>query len=291
MPKSADITYHPHPGPRQFVLPAGACDGHCHVFGPVAQFPYALHARFRPGDATKETLFALHDRYGFERCVVVQSGCHGFDNSATADAVGARSGRYVGIALLPHDVADADILALKAQGFRGIRFNYMAHLNPGPDPKELATLAARLVAFDWHLQIHMDSSFIEPMTPYLSSLPVPVVIDHMGRIDASLGLKQPAFEALKALMRFDNMWVKVSCCERASRQESPYVDAVPFARELVASFPERVLWGTDWPHPNFRSSPPDDADLVALLQVIAPTDDLLNKLLVDNPMRLYQFQK
>lgn len=285
------MTYHPHPGPKKLHLPAGACDGHCHVFGPVAQFPYATQARFRPGDAPKETLFALHDRYGFERCVVVQSGCHGFDNSATADAVAARSGRYVGIALLPHDVEDADIMALKAQGFRGIRFNYMAHLDPGPDPEVLLTLAHRLVGFDWHLQIHMDSSFIEAMTPCLSSLPVPVVIDHMGRIDASLGLKQAAFESLKSLMSFDNMWVKVSCCERSSRQDAPYADAVPFARELVARFPDRVLWGTDWPHPNFRSSPPDDADLVALLEDIAPTEALLNKLLVDNPMRLYRFEK
>tara|TARA_B110000503_G_C7056571_1_gene374718 strand:+ start:171 stop:1046 length:876 start_codon:yes stop_codon:yes gene_type:complete len=291
MTNPAEITYHPNPGPSNFPLPPGACDGHCHVFGPVSKFPFSPKARTRPGDASKETLFALHDRYGFERCVVVQAGCHGFDNRATADAVAARQGSYVGIALLPHDVADEEIITLKAQGFRGIRFNYMAHLDPGPDPKELAVLAGRLAKYDWHLEIHMDSSFIESMVPYLATLPVPVVIDHMGRIDASLGIKQPAFESLKSLLNFEHIWVKVSCSERASRQEFPYTDATPFAAELVNSFPNKVLWGTDWPHPNFRSSPPDDGNLISLLKNIAPTPKLLKSLLVDNPMRLYKFEK
>ncbi|MCF8482780.1 MAG: amidohydrolase family protein [Rhodospirillum sp.] len=288
-PSTGAITYQPTPSHPRIVLPAGACDAHCHVFGPTAVFPYAPDARFRPGDAPKERLFALHDAVGIERCVVVQSGCHGFDNSVTADALAARPGRYLGVALLPADVGDDEIRRLDAQGFRGVRFNYMAHLQGGAGPGALRTLAARLADHGWHLQIHMDSGVIAEMAPLFRDMPVSVVIDHMGRIDASLGLGQSPFQDLLRLMDSEHIWVKVSGCERTSRQDAPYADAVPFARTLVANFPDRVLWGTDWPHPNFRAAPPDDGVLFDLLSEIAPTKALSRGLLVDNPMRLYRF--
>ena len=287
----SEQTFHPAPSKPRITLPPGATDAHCHVFGPVARFPYARETRFRPADAPKEKLFALHDMLGIERCVVVQSGCHGFDNSVTADALAARPGRYLGVALLPPEASDDKLRHLDEQGFRAVRFNYMPHLAPGASLDELSGFAKRLLPYEWHLQLHMDASLIEEMAGAIAKLPVPVVIDHMGRIDASLGMDQKPFQALMKLLDHAHVWVKVSGSERASRQDPPYTDAIPFARRLVEMFPERVLWGTDWPHPNFRTAPPDDGILVDLLHEIAPSATHLRKLLVDNPMRLYRFQK
>jgi 2-pyrone-4,6-dicarboxylate lactonase len=285
----APITWHPAPSTPTISLPPGATDAHCHVFGPSARFPFAEESRLKPGDAPKERLFALHDMIGIERCVIVQSAVHGFDNAAAADAIAARPGRYLGIALAPPDISAEAIAALHEQGFRGIRYNYMAHLAPGATMDDLQALAPRLADAGWHLQVHMEAALIEALAPTFAALPVPVVVDHMGRIDASAGPDQAPFAALMRLMKNENIWVKVSGCERASRQDPPYADALPFARRLVESFPDRVLWGTDWPHPNFRAEPPDDGVLVDLLPGIARTGALMRALLVDNPMRLYRF--
>ncbi|MBU1314540.1 MAG: amidohydrolase family protein [Alphaproteobacteria bacterium] len=287
----AQLTWHQTPRTTKVRLPSNATDCHCHVFGPTSIFPYADSSSFRPADAPKEALFALHDQMGIERCVIVQSGCHGFDNRVVADAISARPGRYLGVALAPPDVTPAQLLELNAQGFRGLRFNYMGHLSPGADEQQLRALAPRLADLGWHLQIHMEDRLIAPMTPVLASLPVPVVIDHMGRIDASKGRDQPEFQALLSLLDHDHLWCKVSGSERASRQDPPYADATPFARELVARYPARVVWGTDWPHPNYRTTPPDDGDLFDLLPDIAPTAELLRALMVDNPTRLYGFKE
>ncbi|WP_417686611.1 amidohydrolase family protein [Roseibium sp.] len=286
---TAPITYHPAPSKPTFVMPKGACDTHCHVFGPASRFPYAPQSKLQPGDAPKEKLFALHDMIGIDRCVVVQSGVHGFDNSAAADAIAARAGRYLGVALLPADVSDDEIRRHHDQGFRAIRFNYMAHLAGGASMDELLRLSERLARHDWHLQIHMDNELIAEKAEGLAKASTPVVIDHMGRIDASLGMDQEPFNALLRLMENKHVLVKVSGCERASRQDEPYADAVPFARKLVDTFPARVLWGTDWPHPNFRADAPDDGVLVDLIPQIAPTGELQQALLVDNPMRFYSF--
>ncbi|MCD1619333.1 amidohydrolase family protein [Salipiger manganoxidans] len=284
-------TWHPSPHDTSVRLPSGATDTHCHVFGPQAVFPYAESSSFKPADAPKEVLFALHDRMGIDRCVIVQSGCHGFDNRVVADAIAARPGRYLGIALAPPDISSDALKMLDAQGFRGLRFNYMSHLAPGADEAALRALAPRLADLGWHLQLHMEDSLIAPMSACLADLPVPVVIDHIGRIDASRGRDQPEFAALLGLLEHDHVWCKVSGAERASRQDPPYADAVPFAREIVETFPDRVLWGTDWPHPNYRAAPPDDGDLFDLLPQIAPKPALMQALLVDNPARLYGFKE
>ncbi len=289
--RQADITYHQSPSKPRLSLPAGACDTHCHVFGPVAQFPYAEDARFRPGDAPKDRLFALHDMLGIDRRVLVQPGCHGYDNSAIADAIAARPRSSLGIALLPVDVSSAVIKDLAQKGFCGVRFSYMAHLKKGPNKEDLVTMSRRLVEFGWQLVIHMDHSYIADMAETLCNLPLPVIVDHMGRIDASVGMNQAPFKALLKLMESPHVWVKVSAAERASRQNPPYADAVPFARKLVESFPDRVLWGTDWPHPNYRSAPPDDGVLVDLLADICPTEKHSTDLLVNNPSALYHFDQ
>ncbi len=285
------MTWMRNPHPTKTKLPAGATDCHCHIFGPVSRFPFVPDSGFKPADAPKDALFELHDRMGIERCVIVQSGCHGYDNSVVADAMAARPGRYLGIALTVPDVDEPTLDQLAGQGFRGVRFNYMSHLAPGASVEELRALAPRLAAREMHLQVHMNAALIEDMSPVLASLPVVVVIDHMGRVDASLGLEQAPFKALLRLLDRPNLWCKVSGSERISRSEPPYSDALPFSRAIVERFGDRVVWGTDWPHPNFRADPPDDGDLFDLLPQIAGSGEALQALMVDNPTRLYGFEE
>ncbi len=285
------LTWKRNPRTTLAQLPKGATDCHCHVFGPRDRFPYSDANSYKPADAPKEALFALHDQMGIDRCVIVQSAVHGHDNTVVVDAMQARPGRYLGIALAPADASDETLDMLAEQGFRGMRFNYMAHLAPGAGPDELRALAPRLAERGMHLQVHMSPDLIEDLSPLLADLPGTVVVDHIGRVDASLGINQPAFQALLRLLDHENLWCKVSGCERASRQEPPYADAVPFAHTVVERFGDRVVWGTDWPHPNFRADPPDDGDLFDLLPQIAPDAGALRALMVDNPTRLYRFEE
>jgi 2-pyrone-4,6-dicarboxylate lactonase len=277
------------PRKPKLKLPPGACDAHVHVFGPRARFPYAPGRRTTPADAPKEALFALHDFLGIEHCVIVHTAAHGTDNSASADALAAKGGAYRGVALVPVTISDAELKRLDAQGFRGARFHYMAHLAQAAPIDAVIAFGKRLAAIGWHLQIHMQADLVADMTPAIRRSPVPVMIDHMGRVDASLGLEQPAFRALLALMQDRKVWVKVSGCDRATRQGPPYADAVPFARKLVAEFGERCVWGLDWPHPNHQGPIPDDGELVDLLAEIAPSERALHALMVDNPQRFYNF--
>ena len=282
-------SFHPAPSRPRLRLPAGACDAHVHVFGPRARFPFAKVRAFTPADAPKERLFALHARLGIERCVVVQPLCHGFDNFVTTEAIAAKSGAYCGIALVPLGVEPTELQRLDALGFCGVRFNYVRHLGAAPSIDKVLALAGRLAELGWHLEVQMEPELIGELGPRLKRSPVPVVISHMGRIDASLGLDQQAFRALLALMRDRRFWVKVSGAERLTRCETPWAEALPLARRLVAEFGERVLWGTDWPHANLSGPPPDDGRLVDLLGEIAPGEAERQALLVDNPRRLYPF--
>ena len=273
------------------LLPAGACNAHCHVFGPRERFPYAADASFVPPlDAPKEALFTLNDRLGLARCLVVQSSCHGFDNRAAEDAVAARPDSYRAIALLPTDVADAELQRLDRAGFRGVRFNYMGHLGRQVPIEAVLALAARIAPLRWHLQIHGDPALLTDLADGLRRSPVPVVIDHIGRVDASLGMQQRDFQALLALMDDERFWVKLSGMDRITRQGPPYADAQPFARRLAAEFGDRVVWGNDWPHPNHAGPLPDERQLVELIAAIAPTAPARQRLLVDNPQRLYRFE-
>jgi 2-pyrone-4,6-dicarboxylate lactonase len=234
-------------------------------------------------------LFALHEFLGIEHCVIVQPACHGLDNSVTVDAIAATGQAYRGISLLPVTVSDGELKRLDAAGICGARFHYMRHLAKGPSIDEVIAFGERLADIGWHLQIHMEAELIADLAPALKRSAVPVVIDHMGRVDASRGLEQPEFRALLALMQDDKFWVKVSGSDRITRQGPPYADAVPFARKLVAEFGDRVVWGTDWPHPNHQGPIPDDGMLVDILAEIAPSKAARQALLVDNPQRLYRF--
>ena len=279
-------SYLANPSKPRLRLPRGACDVHFHVFGPQSRFPFAANRAFTPAEAPKEKLFALHKHLGIDRGVVVQSAAHGFDNSASADLIASRKNDYVGVALLPTNVSGEELKKLHGQGFRAVRFNYMSHLGQGTPIEDVLVFAKRLAEIGWHLQIHMESSLIGQMAPALKRSPVPVVIDHIGRIDASQGLSQTPFQELMKLLNDKNIWAKVSGCERASRQSSPWKDAIPFARRLVEEFPDRTLWGTDWPHPNLREIP-DDGVMVDNLAEIAPSERARQTLLVDNPSRFY----
>jgi 2-pyrone-4,6-dicarboxylate lactonase len=283
-------SFNPNPRKPKLKLPAGACDTHFHVFGPQERFPFAKDRSYTPTcDAPKETLFKLHAHLGIERGVVVQSAAHGLDNSAAAELIAANPAGYRGVALVPTDIGLADLQKLNAQGFRGARFHYMSHLGTGSPIEDVLRLTARLAEFGWHLQIHLDSKRIPELAPALKRSPVPVVIDHMGRIDASSGAGQKPFRDLLQLLEDRRFWVKVSGSERASRQSAPWKDAIPFARRLVAEFPERTLWGTDWPHPNLKEVP-DDGLMVDLIDEIAPGEPQRRALLVDNPQRFYGFR-
>ena len=282
------MSYHNNPTEPKLKLPAGSCDAHFHVFGPKERFPYAKDAPYTPKvDAPKDVLIDRHMFLGIERGVVVQSAAHGFDNSAAADLVAEKKGSYVGVALVPVDADMALLKKLNQQGFRGARFNYLQHLGGGPAIADLMRFSSKLASLGWHLQLHLESSMIVKMAPELKLSPVPVVIDHMGRIDASRGLDQPDFKHLLKLLEDKRIWVKVSGLERASRQGAPYADAVPFARKLVGEFGDRVVWGSDWPHPNLDSVP-DDGALVDLIGEFADVKQR-QALLVDNPLKLYKF--
>lgn len=287
MPDARMATFHPNPTKPKLRLPPGSWDTHCHVFGPKAKFPFAATTTLDPADAPKERLFALHALLGIERCVIVQSAVHGMDNRVVEDALAAKGGAYLGIALLPATVSNAELRRLDRLGFRGVRFNFMKHLHQSASIAEVMALAPRLAEIGWHLQIHMEGALIEELAPALENSPVPVVIDHIGRVDAGLGLEQAPFRRLLGLMGDDRFWVKVSGCDRITRTGPPYADALAFARKLVAEFPDRVVWGTDWPHPHHAGPTPDDGMLVDIIAGMAPSEALRRKLMADNPRRLY----
>ena len=283
------LPFHPQPSKPRFSLPAGAVDAHCHVFGPGDRFPYAPERKYTPCDASAEQLFALRDHLGFARNVVVQATCHGSDNRAVVDAIARSEGRARGIATVRPDVADAELATLDAAGIRGVRFNFVKRLVDTVDPRVLKRVAERIAPLGWHCVIYFEAQDLPELFDFIAAMPVTVVIDHMGRPDVSAPPDGPGFALFRRLMAdHGHIWSKVTCPERLSVSGPPdYDDVVPFARSLVESFPDRVLWGTDWPHPNLKGHMPDDGRLVDYIPRIATTPELQRRLLVDNPMRLY----
>jgi 2-pyrone-4,6-dicarboxylate lactonase len=283
------LPYHPAPSRPGFRPPPGAVDAHCHVFGPGARFPYAPERRYTPCDASKDHLWALRDFLGLERNVIVQATCHGADNRAMVDALRSSEGRARGVATVREDVTDAQLRELDAAGVRGVRFNFVRRLVDATPRDVLATIARRIAPLGWHVVIYFEAEELPELYEFFASLPVTVVVDHMGRPDVTKPVDGPEFGLFVRLMRERaNVWSKVSCPDRLSRSGPPgYDDVVPFARRLVEEFPDRVLWGTDWPHPNMTTHVPDDGRLLDLVPRIATTPDLQRRLLVDNPMRLY----
>lgn len=283
------LPFHPAPRRPRFVPPRGSVDAHCHVFGPGARFPYAAQRRYTPCDAPKTKLWGLRDYLGFERNVIVQATCHGADNRALVNALQSSGGRARGVATVTSGVNDAELAALDAAGVRGVRFNFVKRLVDTTPREVLLQTAQRIAPLGWHVVIYFEAAELPELYDFIASLPTTVVVDHMGRPDVTRPVDGPEFELFVRLLReHPDIWSKVSCPDRLSQSGPPeYDDVVPFARRLVESFPQRVLWGTDWPHPNLKSHMPDDGALVDFIPKVAPTAQLQRQLLIDNPMRLY----
>ncbi len=290
------LSFHPSPSAPAFRVPPGSVDAHCHVFGPAALFPFAPERRYTPCDASRQQLFALRDRLGVARNVVVQATCHGADNRAMLDALAHSQGRARGVATVRCDVAPRELAQLHEAGVRGVRFNFLKRLVDFTPRDELMDIAHRIAPLGWHVVVYFEASDLPELWDFFTALPTTIVVDHMGRPDVTRPVGGPEFERfVRLLHEHENIWSKVSCPERLSvsgppaleGEQRPYRDVVPFARRLVETFPDRVLWGTDWPHPNLKQHMPDDGLLVDFVPQIATSESLQRKLLVDNPMRLY----
>ena len=283
------LHWHQSPSKPIYTPPSGAVDAHCHVFGPGDQFPFAQERKYTPCDASKQQLWALRDHLGFSRNVIVQATCHGADNSALVDALKDSDGMARGVATVRANVTDHELEVLHTAGVRGVRFNFVKRLVDALPFDDLKTIADRVKDLGWHIVIYFESQELPDLYDFFTSLPTTLVVDHMGRPDVGQDPDGSEFGLfIKFMHENPNIWSKVSCPERLSKQGPPnYADVIPFARKIVERFPDRVLWGTDWPHPNMKSHMPDDGHLVDVIPHIAVTQELQQKLLVDNPMRLY----
>ncbi|MBK5959653.1 2-pyrone-4,6-dicarboxylate hydrolase [Rhodoplanes elegans] len=281
----------PHPDPHTpaFALPPLACDTHCHVFGPDAKYPYVADRPYTPPDAPLAKLQWLQERMGIGRAVLVNATPHGRDNLVVTDAIAASGGRYKGVANVDVSFSDVEIAKLSAAGIVGCRFTFLARLGGRPDLSTFETVVKRIAPHGWHVDLYLPAKDLDTFAPVLDALPITYVIDHIGVVDARLGVEQAAFRALVARYERDpKCWIKLTGAERVSSSGAPYHDVVPFAKRLIEVDPDRLLWGTDWPHPNVPAMP-DDGDLVDLIPLYAPDPVVRQKLLVDNPARLFGF--
>lgn len=289
------LDWYANPSKPAFRLPPGTVDTHCHVFGPQAEFPFAPERKYTPCDGGKDQLFALRDHLGVTRNVIVQATCHGADNSAMLDAVRAAGGRARGVATVRPDVGEGELAQLDAAGVRGVRFNFVRRLVDASPKENLSTIAKKVAPLGWHIVLYFEGADLPELEGFFGSLPAPLVVDHMGRPDVTQPVDGPEFSRFLRFVERNDVSVKVSCPERLSvtgpaaldGERHAYTDVVPFARRVVSEFPDRVLWGSDWPHPNLTDHMPDDGLLVDYVPQVAVTAEQQRKLLVDNPMRLY----
>jgi 2-pyrone-4,6-dicarboxylate lactonase len=281
------IPFHPNPSKPKFKPPPGAVDAHCHVFGPEHKFPYAPERKYTPCDAPKEKLFALRDFLGLDKNVIVQASCHSKDNRAMVDALETSNGRAKGVAFVGDEVSDDELKWMDKAGVRGVRFNFLKRLVDFTPRDVLQRIAGRVEKLGWHIVVYFEMPDLPELEDFFTALPTTVVVDHMGTPDVKKGVDHPENQRFHRLMdKHKNFWVKVTCPERMSLTGPPYDDVVPFGRALVEHFPDRVIWGTDWPHPNMKKQAPDDGALVDYIPKVANAA-AQRALLVDNPMRLY----
>ena len=282
------LEFHPDPKKPNFQLPKGAVDAHCHVFGPSPEFPFAPERKYTPCNAGKDRLFELRDYLGFERNVIVQATCHGTDNSAMVDACRAAGELARGVASVRADITASELGEMHEAGVRAVRFNFVKRLVNATPREVFLEIAGKIQEFGWSTVVYFEASDLVDLQPFLQQLPGIIVVDHMGRPDVTKGVDHPDFQQFMDLMSGnENMWCKVTCPERLTVAGPPYEDVVPYYKAIVQEFENRVLWGTDWPHPNMKSHMPDDGALVDYIPQIAETSAQQQKLLVNNPMRLY----
>lgn len=273
----------------RFKAPPKSCDAHCHIFGPHAIFPYSDKASYWPPDADKHALKRVHDKLGIERAVLVQASCHGIDNRGMMDAIESSNGRYRGVCIANDTFSENDFQDLHEGGVRGVRFNFVKHLGGAPDLAMMQTVLDRVKPLGWHLVIHVNAEDLIAYADFFNKIEMQIVVDHMARVPTSEGIGQQAYQILMNVMERDNWWVKVCGAERIA-VAPPFYDAVPYAQGLVGVAPDRVIWGTDYPHPNIKQYMPNDADLLDLVPLIARDEVTQRKILVDNPARLYGFE-
>ena len=282
------LVFHPNPMIPDFVLPGGAVDAHCHVFGPSPEFPFAPERKYTPCNASKDDLFALRDHLGFSRNVIVQATCHGKDNSAVVDACRAGGDLARGIASVGADITHEELAEMHDAGVRGVRFNFVKRLVDATPKEAFIAIAEKIQEFGWSIVVYFEARDLEELEPFLKQLPGIVVVDHLGRPDVTKGVNHPDFTRFIDFMtKNENIWTKVTCPERLTTTGASYDEVVPYYQAIVDRFEDRVLWGTDWPHPNMKSHMPDDGALVDYIPRIARTHEQIHKLLVTNPMRLY----
>jgi 2-pyrone-4,6-dicarboxylate lactonase len=281
-------SWHSSPAKPLYAPPPGAVDAHCHVFGPMADFPFSAKAKYLPEDAGPDTLFALRDHLGFARNVIVQASCHATDNRATLNAIARSNGMARGVAVVDPAIDDAALDALHAGGIRGVRFNFLKRLVDDAPKDKFLDVARRIARLGWHVVVYFEADILGEMRAFIDAIPVPVVIDHMGRPDVAQGPDGADMRAFRTLLDSrDDIWTKVTCPDRLDSGGDPWADFARAVAPLVNDYQDRVLWGTDWPHPNMETNVPDDGHLVDMIPRIAPTPALQQKLLVTNPMRLY----
>lgn len=287
-PQPTILPHDPSPRRPAFKLPRNACDSHCHIFGPHALYPYAEGRSYTPHDAPLETFRQLQGTLGIDRAVIVNATCHGRDNRVVTDAIAQSNGAYLGVANIDESFSDSELETLNAQGIRGCRFTFVRRLGNVPELAVFRRLVDRVKLLGWHVDLYFEAADFPEFLPMLRALPVRYVIDHMGGVRAGPTHDAASFAALTELLRTDEKcWIKVTGPERISASGPPYHDVIPFAHALMQAAPERTLWGTDWPHPNVKQMP-KDADLVEILAHY-PGGDVLQRMLVSNPARLYGF--
>ena len=291
MPMDPDwMVWHRSPRKPQYIPPEGAVDAHCHIFGPEEVFPYSAERKYTPCTGSKDDLLALRDHLGLSRNVIVQASCHGRNNDALIDGLRSAGDLARGVAVVGDSISAEELQSMHEAGVRGVRFNFVRRL-VDPKPREhYQKIVDKIAAMGWHIIVYIEAADFADQIPFLKSLPVTVVFDHMARPDINQGVDHPDFKRFLDLLEDEKFWTKVSCPERLTTHgggHMNYSDVVPFMKRVVDSYPDRVLWGTDWPHPNMKSHMPDDGQLLELIPLIADNAEKQQKLLVDNPMRLY----
>ncbi|HUC61202.1 MAG TPA: amidohydrolase family protein [Alphaproteobacteria bacterium] len=286
----ASLCQGPDPNPRapRFRMPKGAVDCHAHVIAdPSAGPPFVAGRSYTPPAASLDSYFAMHDALGIARGVLVQISVYGTDNRVMVEALKRAPKRLRGIGVVPPDVSERELESLDRAGVRGLRLNILFGGGVGLDAME--TLAQRIKGLGWHIQLLLDATNLHELAPRLEKLPVPFAIDHFGNFPTRLGVAHRGFQTLVGLARGADCWVKISGANRTSPGPIPYRDTIPFARALVEAAPGRLVWGTDWPHVSEQKPMPNDGDLLDLLAEWVPDEATRNRILVENPMRLYGF--
>jgi predicted TIM-barrel fold metal-dependent hydrolase len=288
--------------PPATTIPPGSCDCHTHIFGPPDEYPFDPGRTYTPGGASVADLLALHAILGIARVVIVHPSPYGSDNRCTLDAVRQLGERARGVAVIDEATDDAALRDMHAAGVRGVRVNLQTFGNPDPATawERLRWAARRVAPLGWHVQVYTDLALIAALSGHLADLPTPLVIDHFGRAMAAAGTGQPGFDALLGLLGSGRIYVKMSAPHRISNQPG-YGDAAAIAQALIAGNPDRLLWGSDWPHPGARPGIPrtvagiepfrgeDDGAALERLAGWVGNAAILHRILVDNPARLYEF--